>query len=391
MRTITRCRTRCHLRRRRRAQRHQPRHLLPRPATPRHHRRLPLPSRRTAYHLRTRRPPRQPHPSPRGHRRQSPPTSRRTPHAQTPNRYPAAEPEAGLAGESSNRGSLDSLNVLTRCGWSSKAFQIRPIVVLDNPERLAIEARDQCVALRGVSSRVATTTASTASTLTVAGRPGRGSSTSPSRRSATNRLRHLPTVATAQFSCAATPLLSVPLAQASTILERSANAWEDFARRDHRTSCSRSCSVRVSTVLGRPVLAIPRVYNLSCELTVRHTRQPFAISGRPPRCPSQRRREGRARIGGRPGEPERPTAHQLGEWLVGRAALRRPHGLRPALPECPPQRRSRSQRRSVAALHECREARRAYREQHRRHRLVLPAPGVRPGSSAVVPRRASRT
>ena len=27
-----------------------------------------------------------------------------------------------------------------------KAFQIRPIVVLDNPERLAIDARDQCVA-----------------------------------------------------------------------------------------------------------------------------------------------------------------------------------------------------------------------------------------------------
>ena len=26
----------------------------------------------------------------------------------------------------------------------SKAFQIRPIVVLDNPENLAIDARDQC-------------------------------------------------------------------------------------------------------------------------------------------------------------------------------------------------------------------------------------------------------
>ena len=78
-------------------------------------------------------------------------------------------------------------------------------------------------------------------------------------------------VATAQFSCAATLLLSVPFAQASTILERSAKAWEDFARCDHRTSCSPSCSVRVSSVLGRPVLAIPTVYDLWHELTVRHT------------------------------------------------------------------------------------------------------------------------
>src|ERR1019366_9142878 len=234
-------------------QRHQPRPLLPRPAPPRLHRRLPLPPWRTAYHLRTRRPPRQPHPSPRGRRSQSPPTRRRTPHAQTPHRYPAAEPEAGLAGESTNSGSEESLNPFTRCGLSSKAFQIRPIVVLDNPERLAIDARDQCVALRGVSSSVATTTASTASTLIVAGRPGRGSSSSPSRRSATNRLRHFPTVATAQFSCAATSLLSVPFAQASTILDRSAKAWEDFARRDHPANWTRSSSVRVSSVLDRPV------------------------------------------------------------------------------------------------------------------------------------------
>ena len=151
---------------------------------------------------------------------------------------------------------MESSNPSTRWPLSSKAFQIRPIVVLDNPERLAIDARDQCVAFIGVSSNVATTTCSTCSMLIEGGRPGRGSSTSPSRRSATNRRRHFPTVASAQFSCAATPLLSVPFAQESTILDRSANAWEDFARRDHRTNCSRSSSVRISSVLGRPVLAI---------------------------------------------------------------------------------------------------------------------------------------
>jgi hypothetical protein len=58
-------------------------------------------------------------------------------------------------------GRPDSPNVLAKCGLSSKAFQIRPIVVLDNPERLTIDARDQCVAFCGVSSTAATTTAST--------------------------------------------------------------------------------------------------------------------------------------------------------------------------------------------------------------------------------------
>jgi hypothetical protein len=44
---------------------------------------------------------------------------------------------------------------------SSKRRQIRPIVDFDSPVRAAIEARDQCVAFFGVSSRVAVTTSST--------------------------------------------------------------------------------------------------------------------------------------------------------------------------------------------------------------------------------------
>src|SRR5665648_530030 len=46
-------------------------------------------------------------------------------------------------------------------------------------------------------------------------------------------------------------------APASTIRERNANACDDFARRDHRVSCSRSSSVNTSSTFGRPVLAIP--------------------------------------------------------------------------------------------------------------------------------------
>jgi hypothetical protein len=50
---------------------------------------------------------------------------------------------------------------------------------------------DQCVALVGVVSSVAVITASTCSSDTVRGRPGRGSSSRPSSRVLTNRFRHL--------------------------------------------------------------------------------------------------------------------------------------------------------------------------------------------------------
>src|SRR4029453_13827984 len=93
---------------------------------------------------------------------------------------------------STNCGSLDSLNPSARCGLSRNAFQIRPTVDLLSPDRLAIDARDQCVASAGVSSNVATITASTCSSVIVRGTPGRGSSTSPSSRGAPNRQRHLP-------------------------------------------------------------------------------------------------------------------------------------------------------------------------------------------------------
>ena len=46
-----------------------------------------------------------------------------------------------------------------------------------------IDARDQCVALAGVDSNVATSTCSSGSALIDAGRPGRGPSSNPSRRS----------------------------------------------------------------------------------------------------------------------------------------------------------------------------------------------------------------
>ena len=74
----------------------------------------------------------------------------------------------------------------------------------------------------------------------VAGRPGRGSSESPSNRSSQNRRRHFPTVADDTPHSAATSLFARPSAHFKTIRERNANAWEDFRRRSQRTNCSRS-------------------------------------------------------------------------------------------------------------------------------------------------------
>jgi len=68
------------------------------------------------------------------------------------------------------------------------------------------------------------------------GRPGRGSSTNPSTRSATNRPRHFPTVAGVTRRSSATSLFDKPSAHASTIRDRNANACADFARRAHRVN-----------------------------------------------------------------------------------------------------------------------------------------------------------
>src|SRR6266496_357247 len=188
---------------------------------------------------------------------------------------------------SMNCGSELSLKVSARCGLSRNAFQIRPTVDFDSPERLAIDARDQCVASLGVSSKVATTTASTCSSVIVRGAPGRGSSTSPANRPVMNLARHLVTVWGQTPSSAATALFVVPWAQASTIRHRNANACDDFARRDQRTSVSRSSSVNTSGTLGRPRSATAE-RGLAEELTT------MAHTGKVPTRP--RRRENGATL-----------------------------------------------------------------------------------------------
>jgi hypothetical protein len=142
---------------------------------------------------------------------------------------------------------FQSLNPSSRWGLSPNAFQIRPTVDFDSPDFSAIVDRDQCVAFFGVDSKVSTMTFSTWSTLIVAGRPGRGSSTSPSSLCSRNRLRHLRTVGRDTPVREATAVFDAPVAHSRTIRERKARSCADFRRRTHRSNCSRSSADSVSS------------------------------------------------------------------------------------------------------------------------------------------------
>ena len=131
--------------------------------------------------------------------------------------------------------------------------------LIESPVVAAIWRVDQCVPPSGGAvSNVLTITSSTRSSPTVLGRPDRGSSTSPSSLSATNRRRHLPTVAALTESRAATSLFECPCSHSNTICERNANPCAVRRLPAHPCNCARSPSVSSKTALGRPrVVAIP--------------------------------------------------------------------------------------------------------------------------------------
>ena len=103
------------------------------------------------------------------------------------------------------------------------------------------------MASRGVLSNVAVITASTCSSTTVRGRPGRGSSSRPSSRCATNRVRHFRALVMWTSSLSAIDVLLMPSAAANTIRDRVANPLALVDRRDHATNWERSSSVRSTT------------------------------------------------------------------------------------------------------------------------------------------------
>src|SRR5260370_15620632 len=105
----------------------------------------------------------------------------------------------------------------------------------------------------GVASSGSVTIGSTWASLMRRGAPGRGSSSNPSSRAATNRLRHLPTVCLVRRSSRATRVFVRPLAHAKITRARCANACAVVGRRVQRSNASRSSSVSLSTGMGRPI------------------------------------------------------------------------------------------------------------------------------------------
>jgi hypothetical protein len=82
---------------------------------------------------------------------------------------------------SMNCGSGESLNASVWCALRPKARQIRLIALWLSPVAAAIDRVDQWVASGGCSASVVTITRSTSSSPIERGRPGPGSSCSPSR------------------------------------------------------------------------------------------------------------------------------------------------------------------------------------------------------------------
>ena len=92
-----------------------------------------------------------------------------------------------------------------------------------------------------------------------------------------NRARHRRAVPTLTSSLRATALVLIPSAAASTIRERTANAFADVARRDHATNWARSSSVNVTA--GATGSGTDQPYAPSVGLTTHDTRTGCAASG----------------------------------------------------------------------------------------------------------------
>ena len=121
-------------------------------------------------------------------------------------------------------GSGDTLKESCFHGLRPNARQISATVVLEIPCFAAIPRVDQCVSAPGVDSNVSTSTASIVASAIVRCAPGRGASTSPSSRAATNRCRHFDTVAGLTRSVAAISVFVRPAAHPRMIRDRKASA-----------------------------------------------------------------------------------------------------------------------------------------------------------------------
>ena len=122
---------------------------------------------------------------------------------------------------SSNRLSLESLNVLTWWGLRPRAAQIRCTVAALTPWALAIERQLQCVSPAGFSCSVACTIAATFSGGIEGFRPLPGRTPENAfNPSCSNRSRHAATVVADRPATAAIRVLAIPRPAISNTLAR---------------------------------------------------------------------------------------------------------------------------------------------------------------------------
>ena len=180
---------------------------------------------------------------------------------------------------STNRGSVESWKVSERCGLSPSARQMRPTELLLIPSLSAIERVLQCVAPLGVLSKVATTRASTTSSVILRGAPTRSSSSSPwSRRSANRRLHRL--------------TVSAPMA---TILATSVSVWPLGAQHHDAGTGSEALRHRSAALVAqqRFALVIGKLNTNTRATRARRISQPPApIATKGPAPPRHCRRGG---------------------------------------------------------------------------------------------------
>ena len=107
-------------------------------------------------------------------------------------------------------------------GCMPKVFQIHPTDVWDSPDFWAMDRHDPCVTPDGMVANMSSMTSAPFSSAMVRGRPGRGSASTPSLRSRTQRRRHRPTVWLCTPNLSALAVFQRPSAQDRTIRYRSA-------------------------------------------------------------------------------------------------------------------------------------------------------------------------
>ena len=170
---------------------------------------------------------------------------------------------------SSNSGSLDTLNVSTRCGLRPNSFHTRCTVLFDTPAAPAIVLVLQCVSPSGRHSSVSVTIFSIVASGIEGLRP-RPSRTCPNltRPSSVNRVRQFATVVRDTDNVAAIVAFVAPSAAISKALARTTSRCAPDCDRANDSNTSRCPSVTVNAGTG---LLIPEIIPIHCQLFTGHT------------------------------------------------------------------------------------------------------------------------